>query len=65
MIQNIMDKHIEIRSVQSSEPNYTTDNPKRRCPDLTLIKKSVNDVPEVDFSQGLKRVYDWYVGNLK
>lgn len=65
MIQNIMDKHIEIRSVQSSEPNYTTDNPKRRCPDLTLIKKSINYVPEVDFSQGLKRVYDWYMGNLK
>ena len=56
---------IEIKTIQSNDPNYTVDNPKRRCPELTLIKNSVNYFPNVEFSEGLKRVYNWYKGNLK
>ncbi len=65
MIKNIMEKPIEIKTVQSNDPNYTVDNPQRRCPDLTLIKKSVNYTPQINFASGLKRVYDWYSGNLE
>ena len=39
IIQNIMDKPISIKIVKSEDPNYTKDNPQRRCPDLSLIKK--------------------------
>ena len=65
MIQNTIEKPIKIRTIQSDDPNYTVDNPQRRCPDLTLIKKSVNYVPQVNFAEGLKRVYNWYKGNLE
>lgn len=63
IIQNIMDKPISIKMVKSEDPNYTKDNPQRRCPDLSLIKKSVNYEPKINLEEGLKRVYMWYRRN--
>ena len=63
IIQNIMNKPISIKMEKSEDPNYTKDNPQRRCPDLSLIKKSVNYQPNVNLEEGLKRVYMWYRRN--
>ena len=63
IIQNIMNKPISIKMEKSKDPNYTKDNPQRRCPDLSLIKKSVNYKPTVNLEEGLKRVYMWYRSN--
>ena len=65
MIQKIMEVPISIKLTESKDPNYTKDNPQRRCPDLSLLKNSVNYVPEINFEEGLKRVYKWYKGNLE
>ncbi len=65
MIQKTIGKSISIKMIESNDPNYTTDNPQRRCPDLSLIKKSVNYTPQINFEEGLKRVYNWYKGNLE
>jgi len=63
-IKNIVAKPISIKIIESNDPNYTKDNPQRRCPDLSLIKKSVNYIPKIDLEEGLKRVYKWYGDNL-
>ena len=63
MIQKTIGKPISIKMIKSNDPNYTADNPQRRCPDLSLIKKSVNYTPQINFEEGLKRVYNWYKGN--
>jgi nucleoside-diphosphate-sugar epimerase len=63
MIQKTIGKSISINMIKSDDPNYTTDNPQRRCPDLSLIKKSVNYTPQINLEEGLKRVYNWYKGN--
>ena len=63
-IKNIVGKPISIKIIESDDPNYTKDNPQRRCPDLSLIKKSVNYIPKIDLEEGLKRVYKWYRSNL-
>ena len=63
IIQNIMNKPISIKMEKSEDPNYTKDNPQRRCPDLSLIKKTVNYQPNVNLEEGLKRVYMWYRRN--
>ena len=42
MIQNIIEGPISIKMIKSEDLNYTKDNPQRRCPDLSLIKKSIN-----------------------
>ena len=62
MIQKIMEKPISIKMIKSNDPNYTKDNPQRRCPDLSLIKSSVNYTPKINFEEGLKRIYEWYKG---
>ena len=49
--------------IKSEDPNYTKDNPQRRCPDLSLIKKSVNYEPKINLEEGLKRIYMWYRRN--
>ena len=63
IIQKIIDKQISIKMVKSEDPNYTKDNPQRRCPDLSLIKKSVNYQPKINLEEGLKRSYMWYRRN--
>ena len=63
-IKNIMAKPISIKIIKSDDPNYTKDNPQRRCPDLSLIKKSVKYIPQIDLEEGLERVYKWYRSNL-
>ena len=63
IIQNMIDRPISIQMKESDDPNYTKDNPQRRCPDLSLIKKSVNYEPKINLEEGLKRVYMWYRGN--
>ena len=65
MIQKTIEKPISIKTIKSNDPNYTTDNPQRRCPDLSFIKKSVNYTPRINFEEGLKRVYNWYKGSLE
>ena len=32
-----------------------TDNPKRRCPDITKARKLLNYEPKVDIEEGIKR----------
>ena len=58
-----MDKPISINMIKSEDPNYTKDNPQRRCPDLSLIKKSVDYQPKINLEEGLKRTYNWYRRN--
>ena len=65
MIQKIFDMDVNIKIEKNSDPHYTTDNPQRRCPDLSLINSLVEYKPRIMFENGLKRVYDWYSGNLK
>ena len=65
MIQKIIEKPISIKTIKSNDPNYTKDNPQRRYPDLSFIKKSVNYTPRINFEEGLKRVYNWYKGSLE
>ena len=65
MVQKTIGKPISIKTIKSNDPNYTTDNPQRRCPDLSLIKKSINYNPRINFEEGLNRAYNWYKGNLE
>ena len=62
VIEKIMEVPISIKMIKSDDPNYTKDNPQRRCPDLSLIKNSVNYTPKINFEEGLKRIYKWYKG---
>jgi len=64
IIKNAIGKPIKIRHEKSSDSNYTVDNPQRRCPDLSKIKKLVNYEPKIKFENGIKRLYQWYLGQM-
>lgn len=42
-----------------------TDDPKRRCPDLTLVKKTLNWAPSVSLGEGLLKTIDYFRGQLE
>lgn len=52
-----------IEYQDSSDKNYLTDNPQRRCPDLTKSKKLLGYKPSVKLDDGLERLMHWYVNN--
>lgn len=44
----------------SAEKDYLTDNPQRRCPNLSKIKKLTGYEPKVMLKEGLLRLKKWY-----
>lgn len=53
------DTHVEYS--KSNEKDYLTDNPQRRCPDLTKARELLNYSPKIDLEEGLSRILNWYL----
>jgi len=62
-LANVMIKlygdHIKIQNLEGLNDAYSKGDPKRRCPDLTKIKKLLKYEPKVDLDTGLRRFMDW------
>jgi len=56
---------VEIVYEKSNDKHYTTDNPQKRIPDLTKIKKELMYLPKIPLSEGLKSVYNWYKESMQ
>ena len=63
LIKKIVESPVEIEYKKSDDPNYVVNNPQRRCPDLSHIRKIINYEPQINFEEGLRRIYLWYIGN--
>ena len=50
----------EVRQRSSGDPHYLTDNPTRRCPDLTKARTHLGYEPQVGLEEGLERTLRWY-----
>jgi len=61
MIQ-ISGKSLEVVHSVSEDKDYLTDNPQRRCPDISKAKKLLGYQVRVGLEEGLKRVYSHYAG---
>jgi UDP-glucuronate decarboxylase len=46
---------LDIRMRASDDPHYLTDNPQRRCPDLTKLRSRFDWTPQVSLAEGLRR----------
>lgn len=51
---------VQVEFGISQEADYLTDNPLRRCPDLTKARTLLNYRPQVDLREGLARSLGWY-----
>lgn len=49
-----------VRLADSEDPQYLTDNPQRRCPDLRRIRAAIDWQPLVDLEAGLARTLASY-----
>ncbi len=45
---------------RSEDKEYLTDNPQRRCPDLSKAKALLGYQPKVDLRTGIARLLEWY-----
>ena len=44
----------------SDDPNYLTDNPNRRCPDIGKARSELDYNPTISLEDGLRRSLHWY-----
>jgi UDP-glucuronate decarboxylase len=49
-----------VRRQSSGDPEYLTDNPIRRCPDITKARSELGYEPWVQLDDGLERSLRWY-----
>jgi UDP-glucuronate decarboxylase len=54
---------IKIEKQQSEDSQYLTDNPQRRCPDLSKSRLMLGYSPKVGLVEGLARMFEFYKEN--
>lgn len=54
----------EVITGKSSDKEYLTDNPQRRCPNINKAKEELGFDPEVSLDKGLLNILHWYKENL-
>lgn len=52
-----------VRLTTNPEADYLTDNPNRRCPDLTKARTELGYAPSISLDDGISRTLQWYAGN--
>ena len=57
--QQIKDKLRNILTMWKTK-EYPSDEPQRRCPDLTIAKNNLNYLPEISLKEGLTRHFSWF-----
>jgi len=61
IIINVSGKKLNVQYQASSDSDYLTDNPKRRCPSIKKAERLLNYNPKVTLEDGLKRTYEYYL----
>lgn len=51
----------QVRYRQSPDKEYLTDNPQRRCPDITKARTLLGYSPRISLVEGLRRTYEFYL----
>ncbi len=56
---------VELRFQKSADSAYLSDNPLRRCPDISKARRLLNFNPRTTLAEGLRRTALWYRDNQK
>lgn len=64
MVSELFSNKITIQSVEYPD-YYPQEGPRRRCPDITKIRKNLEYAPSVDLKVGLLRTLRWYKSQLR
>jgi UDP-glucuronate decarboxylase len=60
MVDELSQNGCGVRLEESTDPEYLTDNPQRRCPDLNKIKQTTGWAPRVSLREGIERTLRFY-----
>lgn len=60
LVASLAGDGLEVLYVPSDDPDYLTDNPGRRCPDLRKTTSTIDWSPMVPLREGLQRTLDFY-----
>jgi nucleoside-diphosphate-sugar epimerase len=54
-----------VITAESPDRHYLTDNPQRRCPDISKARKLLGYTPNMSLEEGLRRTYEYYADVVK
>jgi nucleoside-diphosphate-sugar epimerase len=60
---DVVGADIKVEEQKSPDRDYTTDNPKRRCPDISKARKDIKYNPRISLKEGLGRTCAYYQEN--
>jgi len=60
MVIQITGANVKVERKLSDDPNYLTDNPQRRCPNLAKSRQLLGYNPKVSLTEGLTRMFKFY-----
>jgi dTDP-glucose 4,6-dehydratase/UDP-glucuronate decarboxylase len=60
LVDELSGNNAGVKLETSEDPDYVKDNPQRRCPDLSKIKKLVGWAPAVSLRDGVERTIRYY-----
>jgi nucleoside-diphosphate-sugar epimerase len=63
LVIRISGKSLKVVCQTSPDSQYLTDNPNRRCPDITKARRLLGYEPKIGLEEGLSRLYQWYLAN--
>lgn len=61
LVIKVSGKALQVEFRTSEDPNYTTDNPQRRCPNIGKARRLLGYHPRVSLPDGLMRLYAYYL----
>ena len=61
--KNIFGRKNSIKFAISRDNNYLTDNPSRRCPDISKARQLLNFVPEINVENGIEKYLNFIKQN--
>ena len=64
ILRKILPNEIK-KSIVNYPDSYPTDEPQRRCPDISKAQNHLNYYPEITLEEGLKRFFIWTSENYK
>jgi UDP-glucuronate decarboxylase len=60
IVDEVSENRRGVQVSESADPEYTTDNPQRRCPDLEKVKRVIGWAPAVSLNAGIDRTVRYY-----
>lgn len=60
LVASMMPHKVEVLHIESPHAVYASSDPKRRCPDISKLQKTIDFSPRYPLKLGLRRTIDWF-----